>query len=122
MLFQRGRLKGDLIASLDLVVVRPKSGMNREYLMAALSTPTFRDHALGRCNGTTVLHMAAGTVPSFTVPLPDQSALASLQGSVAPLREAADAAFVGAEEVASVRDELLPLLMSGRVRVGEATV
>lgn len=116
---RRGTLHGELVASLDLVVVRPKEEYLREYLLASLRSPRFLDYALGRCNGTTVLHMAAGTVQQFDVPLPDTTSLTEMASTVEPLRAAASAARLEAEGLVGTRDELLPLLLSGRVRVSE---
>lgn len=116
---RRGSARGILVASLDLAIVRPGPRLTREYLYAVLDSQEFRDHALGFCNGTTVLHMGSAALPTFEVPVPDEPNLSQFSGQVRVLREAADAALLEADRLKGIRDELLPLLVSGRVRVSE---
>jgi type I restriction enzyme, S subunit len=114
---RRGSATGELVASLDLVIVRPTERSTREYLYAVLDSDEFRSHALGFCNGTTVLHMSSGAVPTFQAAIPEQEELSRFSDRVRILREEADRALIDAERLVQVRDELLPLLLSGRVRV-----
>lgn len=113
---RRGNRSGTLVASLDLVVVRPNADVSVEYLQAVLESPAFREHALGYCNGTTVLHMNSRAVPSFPVAVPSVDQMRTFD-ELTPLRAAADDAFEAADQLRRTRDELLPLLMSGKVRV-----
>ncbi len=117
---RRGKKDGQLIASLDLAVVRPKSGTSPEFLQAAISSQAFRDHALGYCNGTTVLHMSAAALPAFQVALPERQEIDDFSARVSLLNEAIDDAYDSVERYSEIRDELLPLLMSGKIRVREA--
>lgn len=110
---------GELVASLDLVIVRPKHGATREFLHAVLSQPEFREHALGYCNGTTVLHMGTKALPEYKAPVPDVSTIRAFSEQVSPLLEAADGLLDEARDLKRTRDELLPLLMSGQVSPGE---
>jgi type I restriction enzyme S subunit len=118
---RRGTATGDLIASLDLVIVCPRPQSTREYLFAVLDSDEFRSHALGFCNGTTVVHMASGAVPSFRAPVPKENELRTFSDRVTVLRTAADAALMHADQLESTRNELLPLLLSGRARVEEVS-
>ncbi|MEI2643286.1 MAG: hypothetical protein V9G10_13435 [Candidatus Nanopelagicales bacterium] len=111
---------GEMVASLDLLIVRPKSQMTREYLFAVLSQPEFRAHALGYCNGTTVLHMGAKALPEYEAPILDEGVIRVFTHRVKPLLKASDALLDEARELKQTRDELLPLLISGRVIPGEA--
>ena len=113
---RRGKREGTLVASLDLAVVRPKSGVSVEYRQAVLESAAFREHALGYCNGTTVLHMSSQAVPSFPVAVPTAEGMRAFD-ELATLRAGADDAHDAADELRRTRDELLPLLMSGAVRV-----
>jgi type I restriction enzyme S subunit len=113
---RRGKREGTLVASLDLAVVRPKPGVSVEYLQAILESPAFREHALGYCNGTTVLHMSSQAVPSFPVVVPTAERMSAFE-ELSALRAGADDAYDAADELRRIRDELLPLLMSGAVRV-----
>lgn len=116
---RRGLAQGEFVASLDLVIVRPGPKATAEYLYAVLDSPDFRSHALAFCNGTTVLHMGAAAVPSFEAPTPDPAVIHVFSERVRTLRATADQALMDAERLVQARDELLPLLLSGRVRVDE---
>ena len=116
---RRGTLEGRLVASLDLAIVRPRPPHTNESIFALLNSDDFRSHALGYCNGTTVLHMGARALSDYVVPALDTDEIEGFTARVRPLREAADALNIEITELETTRDELLPLLMSGRVRVGE---
>lgn len=112
---RRCGLAGELVASLDLVIVRPKPPATTEYLLALLSQPGFREHALGYCNGTTVLHMGAKALPEYKAPVLHTEVITDFSEGVRPLLEASDALLDEARELKRTRDELLSLLLSGRV-------
>ena len=114
---RRGLVEGRLVASLDLVIVRPKSPYTNEYLMAVLESSDFRSHALSHCNGTTVVHMASAAVPNFSAHLPNFDLLPEFSRRVEILYKSADAAALSADRLERTRDELLPLLLSGAIRV-----
>lgn len=64
----------ELVASLDLSIVRPRNGYESEYLFATLLDPRFREHCRSRTHGTTVLHLASDALPSYEVDLADAPA------------------------------------------------
>lgn len=114
---QRRGLAGPIIASLDLAVVRPKDGLSREFVWSVLMDPRFRAHAVSYCNGTTVLHMKEAALTDFAIPEPTEDVVEQIESQVRPLLEASTECETEADELVRQRDELLPLLMSGRVRV-----
>lgn len=116
---RRGSKQGRLVASLDLAIVRPRDYHSEESLFAILDTEDFRNHALGYCNGTTVLHMGARALPDYLAPVLSEEQVLDFTARVRPLREAADSLTEEIDQLEATRDELLPLLMSGRVRVSE---
>ena len=118
---RRGDLDGPLIASLDLVTVRPKEPYTEEALFALLDTPRFRNHALGYCNGTTVLHMGSRAIPDFKVSPLTREEIEDFTNLVSPLREAADELFIEVAELEAARNRLLPLLLRGRIDVGSVS-
>jgi len=115
----RGRA-GRLVASLDFAVVRPRDGLTREVLFAVLSQQEFRDHALGFCNGTTVLHMNSRALPSYEFPLPKAEVIRTLTAAMGPILKHADSVRREGVAVSSLRDALLPRLLSGEIRVPQA--
>lgn len=109
-----------LIASLDLVIVRPRPPMSREALLALLSTGAFREHALSYCNGTTVVHLGSKALPEFKFNMPSPDAVQRTTAEMTPLLERADRARRENQSLIELRDMLLPKLMSGEVRVRAA--
>ncbi|MFF5390890.1 restriction endonuclease subunit S [Streptomyces sp. NPDC013012] len=109
-----------LIASLDLAVVRPKSLLTREYIDVLFSTREFREHALSYANGTTVLHLGSRALPDFTFTVPDAEIVTSVTQVTRSLFDVAVQAEREASSLATLRDTLLPQLVSGRFRVSDA--
>jgi type I restriction enzyme S subunit len=110
-----------LVASLDLVLVRPSlPGLTREYLYCLLARDDFRYHCRGFANGTTVLHMASGAIEKYPLDLPSAESIAQHTAVVKPLLDAADIHLKQNETLAELRDALLPKLLSGEIRVEEA--
>lgn len=114
---RRGKQAGQLVASLDLAVVRPKAPHTNESIFAVLDSEDFRSHALGYCNGTTVLHMGAKALPDYWAPHLTEEEIVSFSSRVGPLLDAADRINEEILELESTRDGLLPLLLSGSARV-----
>lgn len=59
-----------LVASMDLVVVRPKEEISNSLLYILLHNPDFKKHALGYCAGTTVLHLNKRALNEYMAYLP----------------------------------------------------
>lgn len=76
--------------------------------------PEFLSHA----NGATFLELSRGRFKKLSVRCPDD--VASFQAAVAPIHLRARAAAVEAEHLGNTRDLLLPMLMSGKIRVKDA--
>lgn len=115
-------LGGGLVASLDFAVVRPRQALTRESLLALLSTQAFRDHALGYCNGTTVLHLGSLALPSYEFTLPNPRMISHITSTTRPLFDLADSSAREIRTIESLRNALLPRLMSGEVPVPIRTV
>lgn len=108
----------ELIASLDLAVVRPITGrVSVPFLYHLMLEPAFQQHAYGHANGSTVLHLAKEAVPSFGIELPDRKLLDRFDELAAPLLELAHGLLGETRTLAQLRDELLPKLVSGEIRV-----
>ncbi|BCI82035.1 type I restriction-modification system subunit S [Mycolicibacterium sp. TY66] len=108
------------VASLDLAIVRPKDGMPSEYLLAALRRPEFREHCRSRASGTTVLHLGRGAIDSYEVPVVSPEAAVRYSVFARAIHELTDSVNAASGVLARTRDELLPLLMSGKLRVRDA--
>ncbi|MFT3971248.1 MAG: restriction endonuclease subunit S [Micropruina sp.] len=109
-----------LVASLDLAIVRPLPTVRGEYLLGALRSRSFRDHCHARMSGTTVLHLGRGAIESYRFPLPDTEVMERYAVSSASRFRLQDSLNDEIQKMMKTRDELLPLLMSGRLRVKDA--
>ncbi len=111
---------GRLVASLDLVIVRPREPMPVEFLYGVLLEERFREHCRSRSSGTTVLHLSRDALPQYQAPavaLEEQQRFAALSR---PLLDKQDALGRESIRLAALRDALLPELLSGRLRVPKA--
>ena len=63
-----------LIASMDIVIVRPKE-INNNLLYLLLHNQDFKKHALGYCAGTTVLHLNKKALQEYKVYIPKENKL-----------------------------------------------
>lgn len=109
-----------LVASLDTAIVRANPGINAEYLLWLLKDDRFRRHCRGYLNGTTVLHLHSSAVPSYQVLLPDLADQEKFGAIVRPLLTLQEVAQRENDSLKRTRDELLPLLMNGRISVKDA--
>lgn len=104
-----------LVASLDLVIVRPLADMTPEYLQGVVTDEAFREYCRSRTSGTTVLHLASNAIPSYDAPLVPMLVQLEYSEFARPLIQRADSLNRESEKLVRSRDELLPELLSGRV-------
>lgn len=118
------RVPGDrsadtLVASLDLVIVRPTDGIAGEYLFGILTDDSFRQHCRSRTNGTTVLHLSSDAIPTYMAPVVSAVAQDRFIALSRPLVARADSLEREIVGLSNLRDVLIPELLSGRIRTSE---
>lgn len=109
-----------LVASLDLAIVRPKPELSPEYLLGILVDKSFREHCRSRTSGTTVLHLASDAIPNYMAPFVSAAAQQNFSTLSRPLLARADSLNIETFKLESLRDALLPELISGRIHVPTA--
>lgn len=109
-----------LVASLDVLIVRPKGAMTREYLYYLLGSPDYVNHAVAHTNGTTVLHLDAAALPSYRFPMPPQGLIQRFSEVAAATWERIVLNEQESQALAALRDLLLPKLLSGEIRIRDA--
>lgn len=102
-----------MVASLDLVIVRPPEDMEREYLFGVLADEAFRQFCRSRVTGTTVLHLASDAIPSYEAPVVPRGDQERFVAVARPLIERRDALDRETEALLELQRELLPQLVSG---------
>jgi len=109
-----------LVASLDVGIVRPKfETMSRQFLKGLFSTPAFEYHTKARASGTTVLHLAKNAVEEFRFACPIDALSQKFAEIADPLSATVQRNIDEAYSFESLRDSLLPKLISGELRLSE---
>ncbi|MCH7231888.1 restriction endonuclease subunit S [Glycomyces sp. L485] len=109
------------LGSTEFIVMRPKSGVPEQLPYFIARNETFRDHAIRNMEGTSGRQrVSAAKVAGFLVRVPDSRALGVFGEE--SMRSFQYMKALGAESrtLAELRDTLLPRLMSGEIRVGDA--
>jgi len=110
----------NLVASLDLVIVRPKEQKaTNVFLYSLLSQRQYVEHALGYANGTTVLHLSKNALPEYEFILPPSPIIEKYSELVEPIFKQIDLNENQSNLLFKIRDTLLPKLVSGEIRVKE---
>jgi type I restriction enzyme S subunit len=107
-----------LVISMDLVKVKSKyDWLSNEFLYRMMRTREFKEHCLGYSNGSTVLHLSKQAIPSFEFFLPPKE---KIQKFTDYTKNLFSKKFKNIEQILTLeklRDNLLPRLMSGEVRI-----
>lgn len=108
-----------LIGSTGLAVLSPNSGLFA-FLYESTRTESFVAYLESAAEGSAYPAVRADRFLEAPVPDVDESAREEFEEFAAPLREHAHRANVESRSLAATRDALLPLLMSGKLRVKDA--
>ena len=109
-----------IIFSMDLVKVLPKEIFPYRFLLAAmLKNKVFKGHCLGYINGTTVLHLNKKALPEFEIRKPSDSEAKIMNEILAPYYKRMAKLLQETDKLISLRDTLLPKLMSGELKIND---
>jgi type I restriction enzyme S subunit len=107
-----------VVASLDAVIVRPRDALvTPEVLYSVLRTRAFREHCRAHANGTTVLHMASGTIDGYVASVPEGPAAEAFTARAQAILRLSDALLADELRLVALREVLLPELVTGRLRL-----
>jgi len=99
-------------------VLRPKPPLPEIYAYCLARTPEFRDFAIQNMTGTSGRQrVASSALEHYHVAVPDAVTAVSFGEVVVPLFECIRAGKAESSKLATLRDYLLPRLLSGAVRV-----
>ncbi|GAB6053105.1 restriction endonuclease subunit S [Magnetospira thiophila] len=110
----------DGICSTDIVVVIPRSPEWAAFTLACLSSDEFVDYTNQTSTGTKMPRTSWKTMGQYKVCLPPDQIARAFQSVVQPLLDRIGANTHEVHTLARTRDLLLPKLMSGEIRIGEA--
>lgn len=108
-----------LVASTGLAVLTPRD-VSSAYLYQTTKTPKFQQYLETVAEGSAYPAVKADRFADAPVSFLSDEDLASFDQIAVPLRDAQHAHLSENEKLAKTRDGLLPLLMSGRLRVKDA--
>jgi type I restriction enzyme S subunit len=112
-----------LVASLDVGIVRPEpSKCNRQFLYGLFRTEPFQSHTFAHTSGTTVLHLAKEGIGSFQFPCPPVELIVAYAEIAEAIVGRSQTNIDLMRTLATLRDTLLPRLISGQLRLPEAEV
>lgn len=109
--------------STEFIVIRTKAPLPAEYGYLLARDEGFRAHAIQSMTGTSGRQRAqAEALARFDVVKPSEPVALCFGAQVAPMFEKIAANSQESETLAATRDLLLPKLMSGEIRIGDAEV
>ena len=110
-----------LVASLDVGIVRPDQvKCGRQFLYGLFKTEAFQAHTLAHTSGTTVLHLAKDGVGSFEFPCPPNELACTFEDIASAIAASIQTNSDNVRTLTTLRDTLLPRLISGQLRLPEA--
>lgn len=109
----------DGVCSTELWVLRPTVGWGAATLHAVVARPEFTDFAMAGNTGTRMPRASWAHVATLEVPVPTAARRNSLNQILEELWLAGVALSGEIDDLTRTRNDLLPLLMSGRVRVSD---
>lgn len=110
----------DGACSAEIWVLRPKPGVPSSFLHSVVDSPEFTEFAMSGSEGTRMPRAKWDHVVNFPVVLPAPNDLKRFENLGQCTWEAVSGLKSENDELRQTRDELLPLLMSGKIRVREA--
>ena len=107
-----------LVASLDVGIVRPKSKhVSIPFLYCLFLTAEFQAHTYSYATGTTVLHLGSTAIPSFVSVVAPVDIAEKFAERADPIFCLIDENAKQSRTLATLRDTLLPKLLSGELSV-----
>lgn len=108
------------VASTDIIVVRPKRQRWRWFTFGHLFSDEMVAHATASSDGTKMPRTKWADLCRYAIAVPPADVADNYQGTASPLFERLWANSDQSRTLATLRDALLPKLMSGEIRVPEA--
>ena len=109
------------VGSTEFIVLRDAIGVSPHWPYFLARSERFRSYAIRHMTGTSGRQRCpADAIARYPIDLPDPVELRRFEKVAGPLFDAMKQLDDESEQLAATRDELLPLLMSGRVTMDEA--
>lgn len=110
----------DGICSTDIIVVRPATPAWGAFVLSVISSDEFVEHSNAGSSGTRMPRTNWKDMARYETVIPSEEVATAFEAILAPARARIIEGVHEAKTLASLRDSLLPKLMSGELRVGDA--
>ncbi|MEJ5207193.1 restriction endonuclease subunit S [Denitratimonas sp. CY0512] len=112
-----------LVASLDVGIIRPlNKRVSRQFLYGLFMTDAFQSHTFAHTSGTTVLHLSKEGVPSYSFACPDERLVSFFSETAEAMAMEKQRLIDQNRSLATLRDALLPKLLSGELSVADVEI
>lgn len=110
----------DGISSTDILIVRPKQEVFYAFVLSVISSDEFVSHTDQTSRGTKMPRTNWKDMSAYAVTLPENRVVAAYNLAIKPMLEKIIANVHENRTLSSLRDALLPKLISGELRIADA--
>ncbi|MDX9902370.1 MAG: restriction endonuclease subunit S [Aliarcobacter sp.] len=107
----------DIILSCDIAKINCKDSLNKYFLEKLFNSDFYHNYIKGFASGTLVLHLNTNGIDWYKTFIPPNNLLIKFSNILAPIQRKKELITLENQELAKLRDWLLPMLMNGQVRV-----
>lgn len=107
----------DIILSCDIAKINCKDSLNKYFLEKLFNSDFYHNYIKGFASGTLVLHLNTNGIDWYKTFIPPNNLLNKFSNILAPIQRKKELITLENQELAKLRDWLLPMLMNGQVRV-----
>jgi len=108
------------LPSLDVCLIRPTNRNLKEYLYYEFKTHRYKSRIIEFANGSTVLHLSVKGLETYQLSVPTESILIKWRELINPILTKIENNIRLNQNLSSLRDTLLPKLISGELEVNES--
>lgn len=105
---------------LGKVIIKPEIPVSKLHLYYLLRTDAYRHEVLASATGTTVKHTSPDRIKAFEFYFPANKISLLFGKVITPIHNRVNSNQEQSRTLATIRDTLLPKLLSGEIRVKEA--
>ena len=110
----------DVVFSHHVNVIRTQDEEFKYYLLYLFNSDYYHKYITGFTNGTNILGLSFSGVEDYLTEIPTKDILAKFSAVVKVCENKKSEIIVENQQLTSLRDFLLPMLMNGQVKVGKA--
>ena len=109
---------GDVVFSHHVNVIRTQDENMKYYLLFLFNSDYYHKYISGFTNGTNILGLSFNGVEDYLTEIPNDKLLNQFGERVLEVERKKSLIFLENQQLASLRDFLLPMLMNGQVKIG----